>query len=44
MYKNVDVLSNFYNDLETVLPELEKPPELGSLNIDGVLDSKYFFS
>jgi DNA-directed RNA polymerase len=44
MYKNVDLLSNFYNDLETVLPELEKPPELGSLNIDGVLDSKYFFS
>jgi DNA-directed RNA polymerase, mitochondrial len=44
MYSETDVLTNFYDEVIDVIPELEEPPERGDLDIMGVLDSEYFFS
>jgi DNA-directed RNA polymerase len=44
MYSTTDVLTNFYDEVIDVIPELETPPERGDLDIMGVLDSQYFFS
>ena len=44
MYSETDVLTNFYDEVIDVIPELEEPPNRGDLDIMGVLDSEYFFS
>jgi len=44
MYSETDVLTNFYEEIVDVIPELEEPPNRGDLDIMGVLDSEYFFS
>ena len=44
MYSKTDVLTDFYDEVIDVIPELEEPPDRGDLDIMGVLDSEYFFS
>jgi len=44
MYEDRDVLHDLLENVEGVLPDLESPPKGGSLDIQGVLKSQYFFS
>ena len=44
MYSEIDVLNDFYDNVNDVIPDLEPPPSHGDLDIKGVLDSEYFFS
>ncbi len=44
MYNNKNILESLFENLNDVLPDLDDPPSLGSLNVGEVLQSKYFFS
>ena len=44
MYLDRNALEEFYENVEGVLPDLERPPTQGTLDIKEVLESKYFFS
>ena len=43
IYKNNDVLDDFYKAALEVLDEVPEPPKMGNLNIHEVLRSPYFF-
>lgn len=44
MYHERDLLMEFYDSIENLLSDLTLPPQQGTLDIDGVLKSDYFFS
>lgn len=44
MFEENDVLNQFRDSMLKVIPEVALPPERGNLSLQGVLESKYFFS
>lgn len=44
MYNGKDVLYDLYESYEHLIPDLPEPPSTGTLDLSGVLQSKYFFS
>lgn len=44
IYEDSDVLMDLYDSVKGVIPGLTTPPEQGTLDLSGVLESNYFFS
>jgi len=44
MYSSESVLDILHDNVYNVIPNIGDPPAQGSLDINGVLQSKYFFS
>jgi DNA-directed RNA polymerase len=44
LYKQYDVLEDFRQSALEVLDEVPEPPKKGNLDLDGIMQSKYFFA
>lgn len=44
MFEENDVLNQFRDSMLEVIPEVALPPKRGNLSLQGVIESKYFFS
>ncbi len=44
MYSDNDILGTLHSTIRDVVPDLDDPPPIGTLDIQGVNESKYFFS
>jgi len=44
MFEDNDVLNQFRDSMLLAIPEVSHPPKKGTLNLKGVIKSKYFFS